>query len=202
MTHCREEGRAAYRLLWRTKNLMNPGDVQIEPCSITTWLWWKRTCMPVSVQVCLFEVVSSCCTALGGKCLTLTFPHIHSILKDQPGYTRKALSSSTCNKSGPVAELLLMMGWWLRGKFLLGSPAETSGPTCKILEPGQHGSANEHLEKDSHQPTNPEQDKKQSWRWKHKALMWRLWNSSDTYLSVWLYNLLQDTLLSDWIRIV
>lgn len=56
--------------------------------------------------------------------------------------------------------------WWRDDdwgeKFLLGSIAETSGPPCKILQPGQHGSANERRWKDSQQPTNPEWDQKQS----------------------------------------
>lgn len=89
--------------------------------------------------------------------------HIHSILKDQPGCTRKALSSSTCNESIPVPVPLLMIGWWLRGKAPPGKACRNLWTHVKKniycswdIMTVQRNTA------DSQWPTNPERDKKQS----------------------------------------
>lgn len=132
MTHCREEGRAAHCLLWRTHDLMNPKDLQKEPFSITTGKRWKRTHVYVSVQVRLFEGVNSCCKALRKKCLTLTcstysFHSEGSARLHKESFVLQHMRL-ICSRTSTTADARMV----IEGKLLLESPAETSGP--KILQ--------------------------------------------------------------------
>lgn len=161
MTHCREEGRAAHCLLWWTHDLMNSDDLQKKPCSVRTRNWWKHACMRVSVQVQPFEVSTSCCTALGRKCLTLTLPP----------YSFHSEGSARLHKESFVLQHMQWIssctsttaddGMMIEGKSSSWEAMQKPrDPHAKHF--GQHGSAKEHHWKDSQQPSNPERDKEQS----------------------------------------